>query len=376
MTRGIRRKMIRGGASLLKSTLSLMAIAGMLMLGSARSAMASGVVFDASPPNDADGHEMTQYAEADDFSFPNATTVTGMQFWSLEGFGTGYGGNQWEGVVQYFFFTDAGGAPAAAPFASGNGALVSRTFLQNEPTFGLNEFDYVINFAAPMTFSAGTTYWVGLHLATDYTDRDQIYWETTSSTFGNAGHSSELGTFDNWFNEGEQFAFQLLSPCGSSPMSCRAAGKSALLLKNSADDTKDKLTWKWLKGAATTLTELGVPTGTTNYALCVYAGTAVATIDLPAGSKWQATGTKGFKFKDPTGTPDGAQKASLKSGAAGKAKTLVKGKGINLPDNLVGPLPLPVTAQLVNETTNVCFGSVYTAPDIIKNDGTNFKAKH
>lgn len=155
--------------------------------------------------------------------------------------------------------------------------------------------------------------------------------------------------------------------------SCRSAGKSALLLKTSASGSKDKLIWKWLKGAATTLTDLGVPTGTTNYALCIYAGTAVATINLPAGSDWQATGTKGFKFKDPTGTPDGAQSAILQSGAAGKAKALVKGKGSNLPGTLAPPLSLPVTTQLVNEGNSTCFQAVYSTA--IKNDTKQFKAK-
>ena len=32
--------------------------------------------------------------------------------------------------------------------------------------------------------------------------------------------------------------------------------------------------WKWIKGAATTIAEFGLPTGTTAYTLCLYAGTA------------------------------------------------------------------------------------------------------
>jgi cysteine-rich repeat protein len=157
--------------------------------------------------------------------------------------------------------------------------------------------------------------------------------------------------------------------------SCRSAEKSMLLVKTSTTASKDKLTWKWINGAATTLTDLGVPTGTTNYTLCVYAGTAVATVNLPAGSDWKAAGITGFKFKDPTGIPDGAQKVSLKSGAAGKAKALVKGRGSNLPDTLVPPLTLPVTAQLVNDTNDVCFGSVFNTSNVIKNDTRQFKAK-
>ena len=164
------------------------------------------------------------------------------------------------------------------------------------------------------------------------------------------------------------------SPVCSTPLGgCKAAGKSLLALKNNADDSKDKLTWKWLKGAATTLAELGTPTGATNYTLCVYAGSAAAIVAVPAGSDWQATGTTGFKFKDPSGTPDGAQKASLKSGGSGKAKALVKGKGTNLPDTLAPPLSLPVTVQLVNDSNSTCFEAVYSS--FIKNDVKQFKAK-
>jgi cysteine-rich repeat protein len=158
--------------------------------------------------------------------------------------------------------------------------------------------------------------------------------------------------------------------------SCGAAGKSLLLLKNNSDDQKDKLVWKWLKGAATTLADLGLPTGTTNYTLCLYSGTSSATVALPAGPNWTPLGTKGFKYKDPAGSPDGAQKATLKSGAAAKAKALVKGKGTNLPDLVGAPaLVLPVTAQLVNDANSVCFGGAFDAGDVLKNDARQFKAK-
>lgn len=154
---------------------------------------------------------------------------------------------------------------------------------------------------------------------------------------------------------------------------CRTSLKSILIVKNKSPDTKDKLVWKWLKGAETSLEDLGLPTGTTNYTLCLYAGTISASVAIPAGSSWKAVGTKGFKFKDTSGVPDGAQKALLKSGAAGKAKALVKGKGVNLPDDLAPMLQLPVTAQLVNDTNNVCYGAEYVSA--IKNDSKQFKAK-
>jgi cysteine-rich repeat protein len=169
--------------------------------------------------------------------------------------------------------------------------------------------------------------------------------------------------------------------CVSAPRgSCRGALKSILLLKNDpSDDSKDKLIWKWIKGDQTTQADFGVPTGTTNYALCIFAGTTntlIADPEIPADPVlWTAIGTKGYKYKDPSGGSDGIQKVILKGGDQGKAKALVKGKGANLPDPPPGPFALPVTAQLVNSSNNICFEGVYNMSDIIKNDPEQFKAK-
>jgi cysteine-rich repeat protein len=157
--------------------------------------------------------------------------------------------------------------------------------------------------------------------------------------------------------------------------SCKVAGKSILLLKNNSDDGKDKVIFKWLNGEETMLAELGDPLTTTDYTLCLYAGSSAATIGIPAGGEWKATGSKGFKFKDTAGIPDGAQKVILKSGATGKAKMMVKGKGDNLPDVLTPALDLPVTTQLINDENAACYEAVYDTLDIIKNDSKQFKAK-
>jgi hypothetical protein len=144
-------------------------------------------------------------------------------------------------------------------------------------------------------------------------------------------------------------------------------------LKNKTDDEKDQLKWKWLKGPETMLADFGAPPATANHTLCVYAGASHARIALPAGANWQAAGTKGFKYDSADGLPQGARKAVLKSGAAGKAKALVKGKGAALPDLMTASLPLPVTVQLVNDETPACFEAIYGT--VLKNDGILFKAK-
>lgn len=154
---------------------------------------------------------------------------------------------------------------------------------------------------------------------------------------------------------------------------CRTAQKGLLLIK-SGNPSKDKLAWKWIKGEATSLDDLGTPTGTTAYTLCVYAGTAVAELEatIPGGPNWKPIGSKGFKYKDASGSGDGIQKALLKSGAAGKAKAQVKGKGPNLPDPML-PFTGTVTAQLVNDENDVCFTT--TLGTVKKSSATQFKGK-
>jgi len=69
------------------------------------------------------------------------------------------------------------------------------------------------------------------------------------------------------------------------------------------------------------------------------------------------------------------QKVILKGGAAGKSKALVKGRGPNLPDPLdIGPLGTPVTAQLLNYQSGVCWEGTFTTAK--KNTTAIYKAKN
>jgi len=165
--------------------------------------------------------------------------------------------------------------------------------------------------------------------------------------------------------------------CGQVPSGCKAAGRSLFTLRNDAgNDERDTLTFKWLQGAETTTAELGSPDDATEYALCVRAGSSAATVAIPAGSNWAATGLSGFRYKDASGSgaPSGARRALLRIGSAGKAKAVVKGKGVHLPDDLVPALSTPVAVQLVNAQTGTCFEAVYDGANVIKNDGGQFRA--
>ena len=166
------------------------------------------------------------------------------------------------------------------------------------------------------------------------------------------------------------------SPIGG----CRTALKSILLLKDKSPDSKDKLVWKWVKGQSTTQAEFGVPTGTTQYALCIHAGTTAALLasyNVPGdATKWSAIDGKGYKYTDPAGSASGITKVLLKGSTTNKAKCLVKGKGTNLDDFDLTTLVDPVTVQLVNSANTTCFESAFDQADFIKfNDPAEFKAK-
>ena len=180
-------------------------------------------------------------------------------------------------------------------------------------------------------------------------------------------------------DEGSDLCFA--GSCPVNPTSCRTAGKNKVLIKNKADNTKDKLIWKWTKGAATTQSEFGDPTTTANYALCFYAGATPTLLQgasvPPAGGKWSTVGTKGYKYNDTGAANDGITKIIVKGGAAGKSKALVKGKGANLPD-FDSDLPiaapdLPLIVQLRNNQNGICWEGSFSAPK--KNLADQFNAK-
>jgi hypothetical protein len=127
------------------------------------------------------------------------------------------------------------------------------------------------------------------------------------------------------------------------------------------------------KLGATTEAEFGDPVEETDYAVCLYypndgdpafaGGYAV-----PAGASWREGGN-GFRFKSPSGDPNGISSVKLSAGASGKAKVSVKGR-VTIPE-----LPLPsdtVQAQVVNDDGS-CFGATVEATKEKQNDDYRYK---
>jgi predicted acyl esterase len=171
--------------------------------------------------------------------------------------------------------------------------------------------------------------------------------------------------------------------CGAEPLAgCRAAGAARISIKDrtpNAHGTADRLQWKWLKGAATTIADFGTPQTTTSYALCLYDGGSnlIASATMPAGGTchgkacWRAT-AKGWRYDDKDRTPDGVQRVDLKAGVAGKAQVAVQAKGLNLTSPALPISTLPVTVQL-RSSAGQCWQSTHTS--VLADTATQFKAK-
>ncbi len=57
-----------------------------------------------------------------------------------------------------------------------------------------------------------------------------------------------------------------------------------------------------------------------------------------------------------------------------KSKVQVTGKGVGLPD-LPLPVIAPVIVQLVNETSGLCWGALFSGQEVIRNEPDQLKAK-
>lgn len=198
-----------------------LAFAGLLAVGS--TASAGPLVYNNGLPNQANGNEMTQWIQAEDFTLTTATTLGDARFWSVSPAGA------YQGSIVWQIYANAGGQPGAL-LHSGT-ANPTRTFTGNNLFFG-QEFQN--DFALPNISLAAGTYWLGLHngpLTT--TNRLEFYWETTNVGGGNTGTArgrEDVAPFGagGWFNNGQEHAFQLFATNVPEPMSMVVFGGLAV----------------------------------------------------------------------------------------------------------------------------------------------------
>lgn len=126
--------------------------------------------------------------------------------------------------------------------------------------------------------------------------------------------------------------------CASSPRSgCVTADRVKMTVIDKADDSKDQLKWSWNKGDSMAFAELGVPSATTSYELCVYDRTAtvpslVATIALGPSGLWVPKANSGsWQYEDSSAVVDGVKQVKLRAREAGKSKVQFVARGAAIP---------------------------------------------
>ena len=148
-----------------------------------------------------------------------------------------------------------------------------------------------------------------------------------------------------------------IETCGPTPSSGCLVGSSGGLGLD-----PDRVIWSW-RGRGAFPADLGDPTTTTSYVLCVWDATAAPqprlTLAAPAGgvcsgkSCWTRPGG-GFYYLDREGTPDGVFKMKLKASATGAAKVSLRAQGPHLTLPAIDYAPT-TRVQLRSTTSNVCW---------------------
>jgi hypothetical protein len=181
------------------------------------------VVYDngTTDPNVDSGNEMSEWVQADDFELTGATSIGGAE---VDWFDINTG-NQWDGGIEWFLFTDAGGSPGAL-VDTGTGSVTNSSLISNANGWDWFTTSFAFDHSVPL--AANTRYWFGLHWAGDHDfTRDDVYFAYSQETHFNTSQESDLGTFDNWVDvTARDRGFRLLTV----PVGVPAMSKSGLFV--------------------------------------------------------------------------------------------------------------------------------------------------
>ncbi len=165
---------------------------------------------------------------------------------------------------------------------------------------------------------------------------------------------------------------------GTPATTCAPATKAVFKYKNSTTDLRDGIAFLW-KGGPSLVEDMGDPTQTTRYELCVYDNLGVQlALGVAPGVGWEASGSpsspKGYKYKDSNALQDGIKLIKTKASNLGNAKVKVVGKGDAMPDTATLPFQWPVTAQ-VYASDGMCWEAEFNTGQTKRNDDAGFIGK-
>jgi len=165
---------------------------------------------------------------------------------------------------------------------------------------------------------------------------------------------------------------------GAPSMSCLPAAKAILKIKQSDDPRRDGARFLWAGGPAL-VEDMGDPTQTTRYELCIYDNMGVQmALGVDPGAGWEPVGSptapRGFKFKDLAAAQDGVKLIKTKGSSLNKAKLKLIAKGEAMPDLATLPFQYPVTAQLY-ASDGMCWEAEFNITNTQRNLDSGYSAK-
>jgi hypothetical protein len=168
-------------------------------------------------------------------------------------------------------------------------------------------------------------------------------------------------------------ARRALAPCPPVPRpGCRSGGRSKLTIvqRGRASDT---LGWRLRSPQPTAATDFGDPGTTTDLSLCLYgAGASATELHVPASSRWAAS-AKGLRYDGKGVRGNGVRTVVLRARDDGGAVLRVRATGGRLPSFGL-PLAAPLTVQLVNLESGVCWERTFASTDVARSDGRVLRA--
>jgi len=145
---------------------------------------------------------------------------------------------------------------------------------------------------------------------------------------------------------------------------CDTMGVTVLNYRDSSSPDRRRLVVSLKDSGQTHVqADFGTPGAGTSHTLCIYeSGALESVLPLPDAAPWTAVSDRGYKFIGNGAEP--VLRALLTAGSAAKPRSAtlqVKAKGEGVPD-LDPPVATPLTFQVVNDTTGVCFSGTWTSP--------------
>lgn len=182
--------------------LQTIGVVGAILLGLPHAANAA-IIYDNGAPATG-GNEATQWIQAEDFKLDQNRSISGGGIYI-----GGYSGiSNWDGALDYWLLSNAGDKPGTV-LAAGSAQDISVTNTGEFWSSGENIYLLDFSFEAMFEAAADTTYWLAVHLAEDFNNRDNIYWLHTSPNGTIRGHESFGGDLMSWLSNSRDHAFYL-----------------------------------------------------------------------------------------------------------------------------------------------------------------------